>query len=491
MRDLFLIGFLLSLFFLGFRRPFIFVCGYVYIDIVSPQRISYYLLSSVPLSLIFFFLCFAGWAMADDKTKAKFTVRQGLMIALLLQCFYTTKTADFPVEALGKWDWVWKALVFAIFLPVTLYTRARFEALLAMILLSLSSIIVVGAAKTMAGGGGYGTLNLMVANNTGLYEGSIISAVAVCVIPLILFMSRHGTIFKPGILTKVYCYSLCLACALIPVGTQARTGLVCLAMLVMLELRAAKRRMLYIAIVAAIAVAAVPMLPKSYTERMNTIQGYKGDASAGTRLAVWKWTLDYVSEHPFGGGFMVYLQNKIEIDLTYTTADGTLVHAKGYDFARAFHNSYFEMLGEQGYPGLILFLLIHLTGIVRMEIIYREYRKDEGEHGWVSPLASALQHAHLIYLMGASFVGIAFQPFIYEIVALEIGFDQYVQRNVRKHVWTPFRVRKHRGYAGPLPAPEAQPVLAAETGAAPRGPERDRPLPRWGKQAEIDRRRNS
>lgn len=138
MRDLFLIGFMFTIFLLGFRRPFIFILGYIYIDIVSPQRISYYLLSSIPLSLIFFFLCFAGWALNDDKTRAKFTVRQVLMVLLLLVCLYTTKTADFPDQAAEKWSWVWKALVFAIFLPVTLYTRIRFEALLAIILLSLS-----------------------------------------------------------------------------------------------------------------------------------------------------------------------------------------------------------------------------------------------------------------------------------------------------------------------------------------------------------------
>jgi len=482
-RDLFLIGFMLSLFFLGFRRPFIFICGYIYIDIVSPQRISYYLLSSVPLSLIFFFLCFAGWALNDDKTRAKFTVRQGMMILLLLVCLYTTKTADFPDQAAEKWSWVWKALVFAIFLPVTLYTRIRFEALLAIILLSLSSIIVVGGAKTLAGGGGYGTLNLMVSNNSGLYEGSIISAVAICIIPLILYMSRHGTIFKPNFLTKTYCYALCLACALIPIGTQARTGLVCLVLLVVLELRAAKRRLLYMAVVGAIAFAAVPFLPKSYTQRMDTIKGYKGDASASTRLAVWKWTMDYVSEHPFGGGFMVYLQNKITIDISYTTSDGTIVRAQGYDSARAFHNSYFEMLGEQGYPGLILFLAIHLTGIVRMEIVLRQYRKNEDEHDWIAPLASSLQHAHLIYLLGASFVGIAFQPFIYEIVALEIGFDQYVQRHVKKKVWAPFRKRK--GGVAPVEIePEPAPVSVASTDPE----ERKRPQSRWGKQAQTGKR---
>ena len=49
MRDLAFIGFLLALLGLGFRRPFLFVLAYVYIDVVSPQRLTYYLLNSIPM----------------------------------------------------------------------------------------------------------------------------------------------------------------------------------------------------------------------------------------------------------------------------------------------------------------------------------------------------------------------------------------------------------------------------------------------------------
>ncbi|RZL18013.1 MAG: putative O-glycosylation ligase, exosortase A system-associated, partial [Sphingomonas sp.] len=54
MRDLFFVFYLLMLFVVGLRRPFLFVLGYIYIDMVSPQRLSYYMLSGIPISLIFF-----------------------------------------------------------------------------------------------------------------------------------------------------------------------------------------------------------------------------------------------------------------------------------------------------------------------------------------------------------------------------------------------------------------------------------------------------
>ena len=479
MRDLFLIGFLVGIVLIGFRRPFLFLCAYIYVDIVSPQRLSYYLLSSVPVSLIVFTVSFVGWAMNDDKSLSKPTPRQIMLILLLLLCAYTTMVADHPEAALEKWDWVWKALVFAIFMPVTLYTRVRIEGILLFMLLSMSSIAVVGGAKTLAGGGGYGTLNLMVANNSGMYESSTISTFAICSIPLILYMAKYSTIVAPSIFTRLYWYALAFACLLIPIGTQTRTGLLCIVLVAVLELRAAKRRMLYLALMAAITLGGIPFLPKSYTQRMDTIGGYQADSSASTRLAVWKWTIEYAKTHPLGGGFASYIGNKLEIDMSYRTADGTTVKVVGYDFGRSFHNAYFEMLGEQGYPGLVLFLLIHLIGIFRMEVIRRTYRKHEGEHEWVAPLASALQHGHLVFMLGCSFVGIAFQPYIYFLIAVEIGFDRYVQTHIKKRAWNPFRKRKRdiETEAGPEPEVETEPE---PTPPEPSMADRRRSQPRWG-----------
>ena len=96
--------------------------------------------------------------LVDDKRDARVAPRQVLIAAaagLLLAA--PRCSADFPVEALDKWDWVWKALAFAAFLPLTLRTRLRIEALLLFMILSAASIIIVGGIKTLGvGGGGYG-----------------------------------------------------------------------------------------------------------------------------------------------------------------------------------------------------------------------------------------------------------------------------------------------------------------------------------------------
>lgn len=406
--------------------------AYCYVDIVAPQKIGWTLMPALPMSLIAFAAAFGGWLVFDKKAGTTFTFRQALMLALLVWCGWTTMGAAFPEEALTKWDWVWKALVFAIFLPLTLRTRLRIEAAALFMTLSAAAIIIAGGIKTVFGGGGYGMLALFVDDNSGLYEGSTLSMVAVAIVPLILWLAKNGTIYPKSKWTLLFAAALAFACLLIPVGTQTRTGLVCIGVLGVLMLRSVKYRFLYMGGAALALALAVPFLPASYTERMATLNSTEGDQSASTRLAVWKWTLDYVKDHPMGGGFDAYRANSFTYRTTTMVGPENAQQARTLevtDKARAYHSAYFEMLGEQGWPGLILWLWLHALGLWQMERVRRLLGKsdDPGDRSWFG-LATALQQGQAVYLVGALFVGIAYQPFVFMLIALQIGLASMVFR---------------------------------------------------------------
>ena len=84
MLDLVFIAFIGYVLLLGLRRPFLWVLLYVYIDILAPQRIGYSLIQELQVSLIAFGAAFAGWLLLDRKEGARFTLRQALMLALML-----------------------------------------------------------------------------------------------------------------------------------------------------------------------------------------------------------------------------------------------------------------------------------------------------------------------------------------------------------------------------------------------------------------------
>ncbi|MDD3797648.1 MAG: putative O-glycosylation ligase, exosortase A system-associated [Novosphingobium sp.] len=435
MLELALLGFLGGLLLLGFKRPFLWVLAYIYVDLFAPQRIGWAILPHIPLSLIMFAAAFGGWLVLDNKAGSRFSFRQGLILALLALCALSLTWADFPVEAAEKWDWVWKSLVFAIFLPLTLTNRLRLEGVALFMVLSVGAIAIDGGIKTVMGGGGYGTLSLFgVSDDSGIYEGSTLSTAVIAIIPLIVWLARFGTVFRPSRAVTLFAAALVFACLLIPVGTSTRTGLLCIIALGGLVMRTARHRVLLGAIGAFAVVIAIPFLPQSFTQRMSTIETYHGDQSASTRLAVWKWTLDRSREKPFGGGFDAYLANSFTYQMKSADSEGSTTVVRTEEVTekgRAYHSAYFEMLGEQGWPGLAIWLLFHVLGLFQMERIRHRFRtsEDYGERR-LGQLANALQQGHLVYMVGALFTGVAYQPFIYLIASLEIGLAGIVAREM-------------------------------------------------------------
>ncbi len=428
------IGFVLLL---GLRRPYLWVLLYVYIDILAPQRIGFGLIQSLQISLVAFAAAFGGWLLLDRKENISFSFRQALLVVFFAWCFWTTGRADFPVEAATKWDWVWKASLFAIFLPFTLTTRARLEALGLTMVLAIGTIVIGTGMKVTLGGGGYGNLKFFVNDNSGIYESSTLATVAIALTPLIWWFTRYGTIYRPHWAVTAFGVALIFACLMVPIGTEARTGLLCIAALAVLLLRYTKRRLAFIVGAGALGLAALPFLPQSYYDRMATIAEPGGDESASTRVAVWEWTLDYVAENPTGGGFDAYRGNSFTYQMPVKEGEGnstSVEYRKVTDEGRAFHSSLFEVLGEQGYPGFIMWVLLHLTGLWQMERVRARWRRRDlvGENGeeeaWIAPMATSLQLATCVYLVGALFQGIAYQPVMLMIIGLQIGLNSYCKR---------------------------------------------------------------
>ena len=432
MTDLFFFGFFALFMAFGLKRPFLWVLAYLYIDILAPQKIAFGFFTSIPVSFVAFCAAFAGWLLTDSKKGLRFTLRQGLIAFLLIWSWYTLQGSAFPVEANVKWDWVWKALFFAVFLPFTLTTRLRIEAAALVMVLTVGAIIISAGIKTATGGGGYDVLALFVRDNSGIYESSTLSTVAVGIIPLIVWFTRHGTVFPLDWRVKAFGYCLIFACLLTPIGTVARTGLVCIAVLAVLLLRDTKRRASFVIAAGVLGLMALPFLPQSYYERMATITQSDGDQSASTRVAVWEWTLDYVGDNPLGGGFDAYRANRFEYRMPVRRGEGNMTsvtYETVVDEARAYHSAFFEVLGEQGWPGFIAWMLLQGLGVWHMERLRRRWRNREGANEqWQAPLATALQYAQIIYLVGALFQGIAYQPFIMMLIGLQIGLWTYCKR---------------------------------------------------------------
>lgn len=423
MRDYFIAFFLIGLVALSFYKPWFATFTYLYADVIQPQRLSYYLLRSVPINFWLGALAVVLF-LFDKKKMLRFGMPQALMLLFIAWFTVTSNMAIIQDEQVWfKWDAAWKSVLFGgIFLPFVLATRQRLEAVIILVVLCVGLVTVSGGLKTLAGGGGYEELSMIVQVNKGLYESSTVATVGIAVIPLILYLYRHSPLVGRNGWTRAIAGGLILSSLLIVVGTEARTGVICFAALAAMMFWRARRKFATLLVAGAIGLAALPLLPASFAERAQTIIAFDEDVSASSRVGVWQWTLGFVREYPQGGGFRVSRLNEIEVRIARRSGDGEII---GYrtikDQARGFHSSYFEVLAEHGIPGLLLYGGIITSVLLSLWRLRARFRDAMPEDRWIPDLAQALFRAVAIYAVGGLFVALAFQTTLYMFLAFGIA----------------------------------------------------------------------
>ena len=428
MRDLAIVVILFGLIGLGFARPWLMTFAYLYADLMQPQRLSYYA-GEVSVSLILAILAVIMF-LADKHKNPRFGFMQGLLIVFIGWFTFTSYNAIIQDQTVWqKWDPSWKSVLFGgVFLPLVLSTRRRIESTIVLTTLAVSLVAVGGGLKTAMGGGGYGELRLIVDVNKGIYESSTISTLAVATIPFILYLYAHSPLVGRTRWMRALALFLVACDLLIVVGTAARTGLVCAFIMAFMLFWRARRKLAIGAAAIAVGIAALPLLPASYTDRMKTILAPSEDVSASTRTEMWKWTWHFAQKHPLGGGFRAYRLARVNVRVPRFSDQRTIIGYRDVpEIARAYHSSYFELLGDQGFPGLAMYLTVILGTLLNLHALRRRFQNAAPEDVWIRELARALFRTIAVYAIGGLFVGLGFQTTLYMLVGISVAFGQLVR----------------------------------------------------------------
>jgi len=397
--------------------------AFVWVDVVKPQMLASSIISGLPLSFITAVIMLGLYVTKDRKYPPKFGMASVLVLLFAIWITLTTAMSSIPYHAWDKWDWVIKVLIFALFMPYIFRSRIQIEAFILVYIFSAATLFVSAGAKTLLGGGGYGVLSVMGQTNTGLSEGSTLAVVCVALVPVLLYCKQHTLLFPKNKYTTCLFLGLIVMGLATMVGTTARAGLIAFALLFFLMFLESKKKVWYIvaALAGVVVLLNMDLASTSWGSRMSTIETYNADSSALGRLAVWKWTLGFVGSNPMGGGFDAYAFSGI----AGVSSDGEIRYfPEGVLMGKAFHSIYFEVLGEQGIPGIIIYLSIVLLTLSSLSKLKKKWKNVDGME-WISALAGALRIAIMVYMVGGAFVGIAYQPFLFYLVSLTVALDQY------------------------------------------------------------------
>ncbi len=411
MRGIFLLGVILLLLLWGIRTHFLLVLAYVWASIFTPQHVAYSVIKSIPISLIL--AVFAFWGFINLKKTDYIRWRAQSIIAGLLAIWMTLTLlwAVVPEAAYIKWDWAIKSIAFTVIIPHFIRSRQDFEAFIWTILISGMAHCIPFGIKVVLSGGGYGMPLGLVAGNSGYGEGSTLAMFSVSLIPMALYLYLHQTLLPQLRLVKWMLVTFIIFLLLTAIGTYARTALVCLVLLAVCLVYYGNRRIASIVLIFILAAVAYPFIGADWLERMSSISN-DSEASAMGRIAVWKWVMEYVANHPWGGSFEMYRTNTYSMELS----DGSFLHVAG----KAFHSIYFEVLGEGGILGFLMFVALAACTLMAF-IRHKKMLSLTGEY-WLNDAGRYLLISTLVFLVGGMFIGVVFQSYFYYLAALSASY---------------------------------------------------------------------
>jgi putative inorganic carbon (HCO3(-)) transporter len=424
LRSLLLLFVYVSFLGLSVGAPFVATLGYVWVDTFQPQDVAYVLLPQIPVAMIMGLAALGGYLLLDRRSPPPIRLQTVLQVSMAIWVTLTTLWAQVPDAAWVKWDWAFKTVAFATFIPYVIRSRVQIEAFAQTYVFSLAANFVPFGLKVLISGGGYGVNLGLQAGNSGLSEGGLLSTSCLMAVPLAIYLGSHSQLVpRLKVLTLAY-WGIAGLAVVTAIGTYERSALLGLVVLGIYMWFRTKHKVGFGLVLAVATCIIVYTSSGAWNSRVSTIGEYQTDNSAMVRLLVWKWTLGFTATHPAGGGFNTYIINHVELP----AAGPEPAHV---EFGRAFHSIYFEVLGEHGYPGIIVFLLLAGSTFLMLRRVARQAAAYP-ELQWVVGLSNALQSGLAVFLTCGAFVGIAFQPMFWYFISMSICLSAYLWRVERQ-----------------------------------------------------------
>ena len=417
MRDLFIAAILFFWVPFALFKPHMGVLLWDWISHMNPHSTGHGFASTFPFLDFVAALTFAGFAISGDEKKLP-AHPIILMITLFFLWTVVTTFAGFNYDySMGKLVRFIKVILFAILTITIMQSPARLKAFVGVMTLSLLWIGVKGGLFTVLTGGAG-----MVQGAGGMMGDNNQLAVAMAMtVPLALFWGQ----FPPRPWMKWPAYASAFLTAICVVGTTSRGGTAALVVTGIALFAKSRQKLTTLAIIIPLVAVIFSVMPDSYFAKLETAENATEDSSFRNRVVMWKFATNLADENPIeGGGFSVFFNRRaLELYLPY-----------GSKIFNA-HSIYFEVLGEHGYLGLLLFLTMIFTGWFAASRCYNTYKQYE-ETAWIAGLCNAVRVSMIAYCAGGALLNMATFDLIYHMLAVIVLAEVVGARQVEIGVTT-------------------------------------------------------
>lgn len=392
------------------KQPYYAALLWVWIGLMNPHRLGWGFAYSMPFAMISVVLLVLSMFFHPKEVRWPGATPITILIVFVMWMGVTTGVAIHSSESLAIYAEVLKVMVMTIAVASVVRTREQILGFIGVIVLSIGYFGAKGGVFTILTGGSMRVWG----PPSSLIEGNNELAVALNItIPMLYFVSlqwekvlTHPLLKRVG---KVWLmrglYGLMVLCAIAALGSQSRGALLSMGAMASVFWWRSKSKLAIGLALLIIAPTLFMVMPEEWTSRMHTIKTYEEDESALGRLNAWTMAINIANHRLFGAGFVT------DSGLVYQ------MYAPNPDFVIVAHSIYFQILGQHGYIGLLLYLAFWFQTFRIAGSLMREAR-GRPELEWVVQLGSMAKVSLIGFAVGGGFLSLAYwdMPYYYMVI---------------------------------------------------------------------------
>jgi probable O-glycosylation ligase (exosortase A-associated) len=330
------------------------------------------------------------------------------LLAFVLWMNVSTLFAMFPAPAYAQWNKVMKIMLMSLVTMVVIRKREDVHRMIWVLTLSLGFYGIKGGIFTVRSGG-----NFRVWGPEGTFIGgnNEIALALIIVIPLMRYLQQSSS--KRWIWHGMNVMMLLSAMAAL--GSYSRGALLAIGAMMLLMWFKSQNKLLSGLLISLMVPLALLFMPERWNERMDSIGDYEADDSAMGRINAWHMAYNLAKDRFFGGGFEI-AEPSVFFLYAPNPAD---VHAA--------HSIYFQALGEHGFVGLGLYLLLGVLTWRSASWIVRQSRNVD-DLLWANQLARMIQASVIGFAVGGAFLSLLYFDVPYYLMAAVVAIRGVIER---------------------------------------------------------------
>lgn len=397
---------------LYFKKPIIGLLMWVWISVMNPHTLSWGFASSFPFAAIIAATLLAALLVTKEPKSLPMT---GITITFIAFFFWINVSTLFALQpdlVFTQWVKVLKIMMMILVTLMVLKTKDHVQTFMWVLVLSLAFYGVKGGLFTITSGGQYrvwGPVGTFIGGNNEVALALIMA------IPLLHYLQLISTNkwIRHGLTASI------VLCAFAAIGSYSRGALLAIAaMAFFLWLKSSKKVVLGMLMALTIPVLLI-FMPDKWGERMDTIATYEEDMSAMGRINAWIMAYNLAMDRPLvGGGFEIYDLQTFERYAPIPTD----VHAA--------HSIYFQALGEHGFVGLGLYLLLGFLMWRSCSWILRNTKKRD-DLKWAHHFAAMSQVSIIGFAVGGAFLSLLYFDVPYYLMAAIVTTRIIVEKELK------------------------------------------------------------